>query len=234
MGGTSSRYAPTTGRATRTTPSGPPSPNTARTAAPGRTRAAAPGTPGGSHGQHRPGPHRPRLAAHPVRDQHLHERLDPTQARGGRHPWTCRADDVVNPLSCQAAEHATSDQLGGLLSDAERGGLEAIRQHIRQRISWPSRGRQRCGGRPSSTSNGAPSGVAAVLSTGGGVAARCLMSRPRSPAPIMPTAQRSSAVDGQYALPADFHSRRRCAMSRARSSSLPLSSTLRSAGSARR
>jgi hypothetical protein len=175
----------------------------------------------------RPGPRQ--AARHPrTRRGPLH-RGGPALPRRAR-----RVDDVVNPLSCQAAEHATSDQLGGLLSDAERGGLEAIRQHIRQRISWPSRGRQRCGGRPSSTSNGAPSGVAAVLSTGGGVAARCLMSRPRSPAPIMPTAQRSSAVDGQYALPADFHSRRRCAMSRARSSSLPLSSTLRSAGSARR
>jgi hypothetical protein len=30
----------------------------------------------------------------------------------------------VNPLTCQAAEHATSDQLAGLLSDDERGALE--------------------------------------------------------------------------------------------------------------
>jgi anti-sigma factor RsiW len=30
----------------------------------------------------------------------------------------------VNPLTCQAAVHAASDQLAGLLSDAERGALE--------------------------------------------------------------------------------------------------------------
>jgi anti-sigma factor RsiW len=30
----------------------------------------------------------------------------------------------VNPLICQAAVHAASDQLAGLLSDAERGALE--------------------------------------------------------------------------------------------------------------
>src|SRR5918996_1926771 len=31
---------------------------------------------------------------------------------------------VVEPLTCQAAVHAASDQLAGLLSDAERGALE--------------------------------------------------------------------------------------------------------------
>ena len=30
----------------------------------------------------------------------------------------------MNPLTCQAAVHAASDQLAGLLSDAERGALE--------------------------------------------------------------------------------------------------------------
>jgi hypothetical protein len=30
----------------------------------------------------------------------------------------------VNPLTCQAAVHATSDQLAGLLSDAERDAPE--------------------------------------------------------------------------------------------------------------
>ena len=30
----------------------------------------------------------------------------------------------MNPLICQAAVHAASDQLAGLLSDAERGALE--------------------------------------------------------------------------------------------------------------
>ena len=42
------------------------------------------------------------------------------------------------------------------------------------------------------------------------------------------------AVGAQNAFAADFHSRRRCAMSSARSSSLPPSSTWRSEGSARR
>ena len=30
----------------------------------------------------------------------------------------------MNPLTCQATVHAASDQLAGLLSDAERGALE--------------------------------------------------------------------------------------------------------------
>jgi hypothetical protein len=47
--------------------------------------------------------------------------------------------------------------------------------------------------------------------------------------------RRLQLTDGaQNAFAADFHSRRRCAMSSARSSSLPPSSTRRSAGSARK
>ena len=45
---------------------------------------------------------------------------------------------------------------------------------------------------------------------------------------------RHARVGAQNAFAADFHSRRRCAMSWARSSSLPPSSTWRSEGSARR
>jgi hypothetical protein len=54
----------------------------------------------------------------------------------------------------------------------------------------------------------------------------------RGPAGIAPAF--TYAVGAQNAFAADFHSRRRCAMSWARSSSLPPSSTWRSEGSARR
>ena len=42
----------------------------------------------------------------------------------GATPGARRAGDVVNPLTCQAAVRAASDQLAGQLSDAERGALE--------------------------------------------------------------------------------------------------------------
>ena len=58
----------------------------------------------------------------------------------------------------------------------------------------------------------------------------------RSGAPQRSTALGQRVLDdrAQNAFAADFHSRRRCAMSSARSSSLPPSSTWRSEGSARR
>jgi hypothetical protein len=69
------------------------------------------------------------------------EDLDPAQAARGRHPPTRRADDVMNPLTCQAAVYSMASGIRGPRDGPpgppHRGTVECVAYPKRLRVIRP-------------------------------------------------------------------------------------------------